>query len=93
MKMRGTGVCFGWIGGKEQRKTRALLSSLLLLKRLYRVRSVEFWQSNTNPTLGCQGSEDVRRNVCSKRCNQYGGTFGEETDHELQFEVGSLFML
>ena len=55
--------CLGTDWCKEQRLAKALFSSLLSLKRLYRVRSVKLWQSNTNPTLGCQGGEDVRRNV------------------------------
>ena len=77
---------------KEQGFAEALFSSLLSLKRLYRVRSVELWQSNTNPTLGCQGGEDVRRERSSKLAIDMGENFGEETDHEPGFEVGTSFM-
>ena len=71
---------------------QARCSSLLLLRRLYRVRSDKLWQSNTNPTLGCQGGEDVRRERSSKLAIDMGENFGEETDHEPKSEAGSSFM-
>lgn len=69
---------------------KALFSSLLSLKRLYRVRSVKLWQSNTNPTLGCQGGEDVRRNVVLNCAIDVKENFGEETDQEPKSKSGSL---
>ena len=75
---------------KEQGFAEALFSSLLLLKRLYRVRSVKLWQSNTNPTLGCQGGEDVRRERSSTLAIDMGGNFGEETTTNQGSRLGLL---
>lgn len=56
------------------------------------MRSVKLWQSNTNPTLGCQRGEDVRRNVVLNCAINVKDNFGEETDHEPKSEAGSSFM-